>query len=209
MEQIYINHIIKTERKYCFLNDYLPTDKTVMEYSNILAANPINYFKDDIKNQEKLLLLRFYAVKKYFQSGHLHIVQKLHIIRTVKDGPVFSPKSQHVYIDSIEVEPNHTKMTKRIDSTKYITHNGNITQRPLYVEYCDLHKGQFYVTYTVRLHSDDLLRDIATKTVQVPSLVHLCFSAIPTGDLKYYNDMNRRPFTPMNTEPDTRRVSCL
>jgi len=191
MEQIYINSMVKTERIYGFLDDYLFTDKTVMEYSNILAANPITDFKDDIKNQEKLLLLRFNAIERYFHSGHLHIVQKLHIIRTVKDGPVFRPNSQHIYIDSIEVEPNRTKMTKRIDSTKYITHNGNITQRPLYVEYCDLHKKEFYTTYTVRLHSDDLLRDIVTKTTQVPSLVHLCFLAIPTGDLKYYNDLNR------------------
>ena len=171
--------------------DWLQTDKTVGEYSNILAANPINDFKSDIKNHEKLLNHSFFVIKECRASKTRVIIHRLYIIRTVKEGPIFCTHPEFVHVESIEWKPNQTKMTKRIDSSKYINYDGNIYNGTLSTDYCEQYVRRGYVKYTVRLHSDDLLRDIVAKAVQVPSLARLCFSAIPTCDLKYYNDMNR------------------
>jgi hypothetical protein len=181
---------------YWNIESWLITNKYVGEYSKINDVNIINCSKNDIKHNEKLLLLEFNVLRENRSSDNRYITHELRIIRTVKDGTIFCENPLYINIESMELEPNHIKINKRISSSKYLEYNGRIHNGPLYTMFkyhpYDTYDGS--AKYTVKLYEDDLLNDIKTKQKPMPSLVQLCVSAIATNDLKEYNYMNRTTY---------------
>lgn len=169
---------------YYDVNSWLSTYQTVDEYSKIYDTNHISCCKQDIKHDDKLLLLEFIVLKQQI------IAHDLHIIRIVKDGTILCKNPSYIYVESKE----NTKgiITKRITSHSYSMPNGQMIDGPLYEPFESYPTINRRVSlYAVRLHSDDLLNDIKNKKqTPIPSLFRLCVSAIATNCLEQYNDMN-------------------
>lgn len=179
---------------YWDIEKWLLTNKYVGEYSKIQDINSISCCKNYIKNNEKLLLIEFDVLRENSLDGNRYITHKLHIIRTVKNGPIICNNPLYINIDSMELEPNHIKINKRISSSKILEYTGRILNGPYYImcEYYPEYEYYGSAKYTVKLHEDDLLNDIRTKKQKpIPSLSQLCVLAIATNDLEQYNYMNR------------------
>jgi hypothetical protein len=183
----------KSIHDYWNIESWLITNKHLNEYSKIHNVNSITDYKNDIKHNEKLLLLEFDVLRENRLSDDRYITHKLHILRTVKDGTIFCNNPLYINIESMELDPNHKRINKRISSSKYLEYSGRIFNGLLYTmfEYYpyDIYDGS--AKYTVRIHKDDLLNDIRTKNKSIQSLVLLCVSSITTNDLEKYNYINR------------------
>lgn len=167
------------------------TNQDIDDYSKIYDVNHIFCCKQDIKYNDKLLVMDFNVLRTDRSTGGKYIAHRLYIIRTVKEGEIFCKNPSYIYVESRE--DTSGIIAKRINSHSHILVNNKIINHPLYEMFIYFPPfGQKSVIYTVKLLGDDLLNDIkAKKRKHIPSLVQLCVSAIATNDLDQYNDMNR------------------
>lgn len=185
---------------YYDIQSWALTQQSVNEYSKIFEANHIFGYKEDIKHNEKLLLLDFMVLKDFKLSGDKIIANDLRIIRTVKDGTIFCKNPAYIYVESSERTDG--MMTKRITPHSYLAPNGLIIDSPLYERFESFPTVNRQTSvYMARLHSDELLNDIRAKKQRrspikpvrhLPCLFQLCVYAIATNDLPQYNNMNRK-----------------
>ena len=176
---------------YYNINSWLLNQEYVKEYSKIQDVTCISSCRNDVKNNEKLLLVEF-EVENYLFSDRRYISNILRIIRTVKEGTIFCENPAYILLESMC--DTQLRMHKRISSGKYLSSIGEIIERPLYIwfEYYPKKNNCVSTRYTIKLNEDDLLNDIRTKKQKcVNSLVQLCISAIASNDLEKYNYMNR------------------
>lgn len=157
------------------------TKDFINEYSKIQDAKYLTGYTNEIKHDEKLLLIKFMMLTE-------KITHSLTIIRTVKDGVIICGHPSYPFLN---LESMLDTRGRRIQSE---TTSDDITNYPLRLLY-DYHNPNTYsrcARYVVRLHEDNVLDDVKTKKQQqVPSLLQLCISAIPTKNLEQYNHMNR------------------
>ena len=199
------------------VNFWPVTKESVNEYSKINEINRIYGYDNDVKHNEKLLLVEFAIVNENYISpvqthpGAMHpselvvgfqrnpdqtrsINHKLRIIQTVKDGTLICGNPSYPYLNLESTADAQGIRLSRI----YYNHlrSSNYKLRVLF-DYYNPSKFSTCAKYTVRLWDDDLLNDIRTNKLQqqknkkVPSLLQLCIYAISTRNLEKYNHMNR------------------
>jgi hypothetical protein len=197
---------------YWNIENWPLTNKQLTEYSKINDTNIIHCSQNDIRHYEKLLLMEFEVLRENRLSGDRYITHKLHIIRAVKEGNIFCGNPLYINIESMELDPIHKRINKRISSSKYLEYSGRIFNGPLYTmfKYHPYDTDDGSAKYTVRIHEDELLNDIRTKRPKsIPSLVQLCFSAIPTNDLEQYNYIGNLGFPILVPYPRIKTQDCL
>ena len=199
------------------VNFWPVTKESVNEYSKINEINRIYGYDNDVKHNEKLLLVEFAIMNENYVSpvqthpGAMHpselvvgfrrnpdqtrsINHKLRIIQTVKDGTLICGNPSYPYLNLESTADAQGIRLSRI----YYNHlrSSNYKLRVLF-DYYNPSKFSTCAKYTVRLWDDDLLNDIRTNKLQqqknkkVPSLLQLCIYAISTRNLEKYNHMNR------------------
>lgn len=198
---------------YYDIKSWLLTNETMEDYSKINEINHISSCKQDIKHNDRLLLLEFLVLKDIRSSGYKYIAHDLRIIRVVKNGEIFCKSLSFIYAESIErtdgmiskriyPDTNVNRMGVSGDDIlnvstvhSYSAPNGLIINSPLYEQfetYPNINKR--VLIYTVRLYNNDLLNDIKKqkqKQKQLPSLFQLCFYTIVSNELEQYNDIHR------------------
>ena len=197
------------------VNFWPVTKESVNKYSKIKDINRIHGYDNDVKHNEKLLLVEFAIVNENYISpvqthpGAMHpselvvgfrrnpdqtrsINHKLRIIQTVKDGTLICGNPSYPYLNLESMADTQGIWLSRIyyDTLR----SSNYKLRVLF-DYYNPSKFSTCAKYTVRLYHDDLLNDIRRNNLQknkkIPSLLLLCVSAIATHDLEQYNHMNR------------------
>ena len=194
-------HGVSTESIQPFydVNFWPVTNESVNEYSKINEINRIHGYDNDVKHNEKLLLVEFAILYENYISPirTRYINHKLRVIQTVKDGTLICGNPSYPYLNLESTADTQGIRLRRI----YYNHlrSSNYKLRVLF-DYHNSSKFSTCAKYTVRLWDDDLLNDIRQqqqqqqqqqKNKKVPSLLQLCVYAIATRDLEKYNHMNR------------------
>lgn len=156
------------------------TKDFINEYSKIQDAKYLTGYTNEIKHDEKLLLIKFMMLTE-------KITHSLTIIRTVKDGAIICG---HPYYPYLNLESMVNTQGRKFQRESTSRESSEYLLRVLY-DYHNPNKYSSCAKYVVKLHEDDVLDDIRTKKQHVPSLLQLCVSAIPTKNLEQYNHMNR------------------
>jgi hypothetical protein len=183
------------------VNFWPVTNKSINEYSKINDINRLYGYDNDVKHNEKLLLVEFAIVNENYISSiqTRSINHKLRIIQTVKDGTLICGDPSYPYLNLESTVDAHGIRLSRI----YYDHlrSSNYKLRVLF-DYYNPSKYSNCAKYIVRLWDDDLLNDIRTNKLQqrqLSSLLQLCVSAISTRDLEQYNYMNRTMILALKT----------
>ena len=177
---------------YYDIKSWLSTKENIEDYSKINDTYHISCCKQDIRHNDKLLLLEFIVLKYSHLSDDKYIAHDLRIIRTVKDGTIFCENPSFIYLESSETMDGI--IAKRINSQNYLAPNGLIIDSPFYLQFESYPTINRRISlYTIKLHSEDLLNNIKNiKKKPIPSLRQLCIYSIATDHLKHYNKINRK-----------------
>jgi len=196
------------------------TKECINDYSKIHEINRIHSYDNDLKHNEKLLLVEFSTkIGNYTSPIQTHpvtkspselvvgfrrnpdqtqyITHKLRIIQTVKEGTLICGNPLYPYLNLDSMEDALGIRSQRINYYNHLRSSN--FKLCIIFDYYNPSKFSTCAKYTVRLCHDDLLNDIRRNNLQknknknkkVPSLLQLCVSAIATRDLEQYNHMNR------------------
>ena len=184
------------------------TKEYINDYSKIHEINRIHSYDNDLKHNEKLLLVEFSILNENYTSPiqthpdqTLSINHKLRIIQTVKEGTLICGNPLYPYLNLDSMEDTLGIRSQRINYYDHLRSSN--FKLCIMFDYYNPSKFSTCAKYTVRLFSDDLLNDIRTKKQQqqkhVPSLLQLCVSAISTCDIEQYNHMNHTMILALKT----------